>query len=903
MLGTIQLVNNQLEVVFKYNTDCFQTIRKFDGVNFDKSRKIWTVPIKHAASLLKSKYFSADKFRYDFSVDELKQKLQQLESAITLSRARATANPFSVSEEDIAILPFNVVFRADPQSNYISAECNQASRKAIKLLGNSAGLIKTKSKRKFLLSSSILNNILKSLRENACSFAVEKSLAEKLKSTSSIRSGVARGEYLKLKTDYDSARLAPCIDFDPKKNCFYGYDFLPQVKEVIIPSKKSVKKNSFEVNEVFEVLLTSQVMSLPVYLTCSAFDNLQQYSKQIITEINSDKSIVPDEAIILALVSDCWRIASENKGALQLSEESIAEFPIAEQNFSYKEFNVVVTQVNGYTILTPSKSKLILFYEYIKSLGLRFSNCPITKKFSYEITRASKTSDALKKQYYYQTLSDTDLNLSWDKTNTIAQKLYPHQRVAIKWMLENDSGMLGDDMGLGKTVSALIAYEQYRYEQKVDFLLVLSPNSLVRNWIRESNTWCNNLVLRSPPESKKEKTQFLEALSENRLNSIDGLVINFESMRTEQVWPTLQAVCQQRSVFLIVDESQRIKNPLSKTFVALRNFGLLAKKRFLLTGTPTPRDIADIWAQMFLIDGGKRLGTKFREWLKTVAELGTKWSEYAVKRFIPAAVDEVTACVQEVLLRRKKEDVLNLPEKVFLYRDVELTSDQQKRFDLIKEELRVQVGKLKSGEEKTKTIESVLEEYLRAVQICSNPRLIDPTWEGTPAKFSELDDIVDDVCRERGEKIVIWSNYLLNINELTARYADLNAVAFSGEVSTADREKNIRAFQSTDPNSPKVLVAIPAAGGVGITLTAAQTAVYIDRTWNAEHWLQSIDRIHRIGQVGTVRILVLNGSKVDELIGYNLHRKKLQMDKLLSGNMDLVEQMYPTVEQLLEAIS
>jgi SNF2 family DNA or RNA helicase len=470
-------------------------------------------------------------------------------------------------------------------------------------------------------------------------------------------------------------------------------------------------------------------------------------------------------------------------------------------------------------------------------------------------------------------------------------------------MLENDSGMLGDDMGLGKTVSALIAYEQYRYEQKVDFLLVLSPNSLVRNWIRESNTWCNNLVLRSPPESKKEKTQFLEALSENRLNSIDGLVINFESMRTEQVWPTLQAVCQQRSVFLIVDESQRIKNPLSKTFVALRNFGLLAKKRFLLTGTPTPRDIADIWAQMFLIDGGKRLGTKFREWLKTVAELGTKWSEYAVKRFIPAAVDEVTACVQEVLLRRKKEDVLNLPEKVFLYRDVELTSDQQKRFDLIKEELRVQVGKLKSGEEKTKTIESVLEEYLRAVQICSNPRLIDPTWEGTPAKFSELDDIVDDVCRERGEKIVIWSNYLLNINELTARYADLNAVAFSGEVSTADREKNIRAFQSTDPNSPKVLVAIPAAGGVGITLTAAQTAVYIDRTWNAEHWLQSIDRIHRIGQVGTVRILVLNGSKVDELIGYNLHRKKLQMDKLLSGNMDLVEQMYPTVEQLLEAIS
>jgi SNF2 family DNA or RNA helicase len=99
----------------------------------------------------------------------------------------------------------------------------------------------------------------------------------------------------------------------------------------------------------------------------------------------------------------------------------------------------------------------------------------------------------------------------------------------------------------------------------------------------------------------------------------------------------------------------------------------------------------------------------------------------------------------------------------------------------------------------------------------------------------------------------------------------------------------------------RILVAVPAAGGVGITLTAANTCVYVDRTWNAEHWLQSIDRVHRIGQTGTVTIIVLNGSKVDELIGYNLHRKKKQMDQLLEGDA-AYEQFLPSVHELLDAL-
>jgi SNF2 family DNA or RNA helicase len=155
---------------------------------------------------------------------------------------------------------------------------------------------------------------------------------------------------------------------------------------------------------------------------------------------------------------------------------------------------------------------------------------------------------------------------------------------------------------------------------------------------------------------------------------------------------------------------------------------------------------------------------------------------------------------------------------------------------------------------------------------------------------------------EQGQKIVVWSNYLVNIRELCERYKVYGAAPFSGEVSADERERTVRAFQEGD--ELKVLVAVPAAGGVGITLTAAQTAVYIDKTWNAEHWMQSVDRIHRIGQRGTVNIISLLGSKVDEIIHWNLRRKEQGQAKVLGDYQTPSEQSHLglTREELLAAL-
>jgi SNF2 family DNA or RNA helicase len=254
------------------------------------------------------------------------------------------------------------------------------------------------------------------------------------------------------------------------------------------------------------------------------------------------------------------------------------------------------------------------------------------------------------------------------------------------------------------------------------------------------------------------------------------------------------------------------------------------------------------------------------------------------------------------MLRRRKERVVNLPPKTFSLREVELTGTQLERYNEIREGLMLRMRTL-SGEQFVREITNILEEYLRAVQVASNPRLVDPEWKGDPAKFLELDELVREIVAEQGQKIVIWTNYLGNIKELCERYSDYGAAPFSGEVPAAQRENTVRAFQEEE--SPSILVAVPAAGGVGITLTAAQTAIYLEKTWNAEHWMQSVDRIHRIGQTGTVNVISMVGCKVDEIIHWNLRRKEKQQAETLGdyASEDNFSAIGITKEELLEALA
>jgi SNF2 family DNA or RNA helicase len=348
-----------------------------------------------------------------------------------------------------------------------------------------------------------------------------------------------------------------------------------------------------------------------------------------------------------------------------------------------------------------------------------------------------------------------------------------------------------------------------------------------------------------------------------------------------------------------MDESQRVKNPLSKTFKMLSMLAQQAKRRVLLSGTPTPKDITDIWSQVYLLDLGERFGSDYHKWLTSIAELGNEHSAYAVRRFYPKQVEFTRRRVQEILLRRKKERVITLPEKSFIERSLELSGSQLERYEEIRRDLRVRLMSAK-GRVFTREVSSILEQYLRAVQIASNPRLVDPSWTGTPAKFTELDFLLEELVGENEQKVVIWTNYVANTVELAQRYTSYGAEVLAGSVRQADRQAIVTAFQSSS-GGPRVIIALPAVAGVGLTLTRAQYAIYLDKTWNAEHWLQSIDRIHRIGQTGSVSIISLHASKVDWLISANLKRKGEAQSALMDGEINL--EGFPSREELLAAVN
>jgi SWI/SNF-related matrix-associated actin-dependent regulator 1 of chromatin subfamily A len=507
----------------------------------------------------------------------------------------------------------------------------------------------------------------------------------------------------------------------------------------------------------------------------------------------------------------------------------------------------------------------------------------------------------LERSVYYGTMDDIDPDQMQGLSVDSAKRLFPHQRVAVQWLQEMPYAFLGDDMGLGKTLSVLSYYSALRSTKEFKLLLVVCPNSLGRNWAREAKMWFPELRVSVLAGDKGEKAWMLRMLTQGAVET-DLLIVNYEGVRLEYVTPELEKLVTSRRTLLCLDESQRVKNPSAKTFKAISQLAPCCDRRVLLSGTPTPKDVSDLWAQMRILDGGERFGRSFYKWLSRVAELGTEYSQYAVKKFHDAEVAESIHRAHEVMLRRRKERVVNLPPKTFSIREIELTGSQAERYNEIREGLMLRMRSL-SGEQFVREITNILEEYLRAVQVSSNPRLIDPEWKGEPAKFLELDEIVREIVHEQGQKIVVWTNYLGNVAELCERYREYGAAPFSGEVSAQDRERTVRAFQESD--KPKILVAVPAAGGVGITLTAAQTAVYVDKTWNAEHWMQSVDRIHRIGQRGTVNVISLLGCKVDEIIHWNLRRKEQGQARVLGDYETPGDNLKLGIsrEELLDALS
>ncbi len=428
----------------------------------------------------------------------------------------------------------------------------------------------------------------------------------------------------------------------------------------------------------------------------------------------------------------------------------------------------------------------------------------------------------------------------------------PHQTVGTKFLRDNKAAALFDEQGLGKSKQVIDALNSQIADGTVDAALIICPNGLKSNWAQEVEKF-----------STVSYALFGSGRSERRVafRSLKAgiYIINYEAVAAEL--PSLKALLRFKRIALVLDESHRIKTPEAKTTRGVLALRGLAARRYLLSGTPVANKPEDLWAQMLFLDDGQSLGESFEQFQQTY---GSSASGYR-------NLNQLRGRVATKSLRRLKATSIDLPHKRFRRVLVPLTGRQAQMYETMKTELTLWVRKM-DGRQVAESADAILARLVRLAQLATNPAMLDTCFTESPAKFLELDRELDGYMVDPKQKVLVWTSFVENIETLRARYAQWKPVCIHGAVNIDQRDAAVHAFK-TDPET-RMLIANPAAAREGLTLTEANLAIYVDRTFNLVDYLQSQDRIHRISQTRDCEIvLILAKNTVDEFIDFTLEQK------------------------------
>jgi SNF2 family DNA or RNA helicase len=436
--------------------------------------------------------------------------------------------------------------------------------------------------------------------------------------------------------------------------------------------------------------------------------------------------------------------------------------------------------------------------------------------------------------------------------------LMEHQKEGVAFLTGGRRGLLAFEQGLGKTLVAIDSFRQLRERNEADRMLVICPNSLKRNWVAEIAKFAPSLIVAIAEGTPKTRRAVFAG------STASVIVTSYETARTEVT--AILAFASARRTVLVLDESHAAKNWRSLTSASMRHFAPRCDYRWLLSGTPVTNTPADLYTQIEIIAPGERSLGSLETFLARVEEdPSAKFAKPVLDRLV---------------LRRTKDDCLDLPEKTFSDVVVELPSWQRKLYDDMRDEMVCAIRDM-SGAQYSAFASTALAQLTRLSQLASNPALLFPENNQTPAKFDVIDGVVADIMSVPGRKVIIWSTYIKNIEALRVRLATYGAVAIYGGVEATERQEVANRFQN-DPET-RVLIANPAAAGTGFTLTAASYTIYESMSWRYDHYAQSQDRNHRIGQTQPVTyIRLLGADTIDEAVARALERKSGMARNLLS---------------------
>ena len=450
--------------------------------------------------------------------------------------------------------------------------------------------------------------------------------------------------------------------------------------------------------------------------------------------------------------------------------------------------------------------------------------------------------------------------------------LRPYQIAGYQWLnYLNDvgwGGILADDMGLGKTVQALTMLEYYKTTNGTLKSIVICPTTLIYNWQNEVRKFTPSLTFHVHHGNTRSRN--IEELSKHNI-----IITTYGTLRSD-----INLFLQILFDYVVLDESQAIKNPASKVTKAASL--LVAKNRLCMSGTPLQNNTFDIFAQMNFLNPGL-LGTMdfFRNEFATPID---KFGE-------PEQKEHLRKLLYPFILRRTKEQVAkDLPEKTETILFCEMESEQRIIYDAYKNSYREKI--LGTIDEKgiDKSQLTILQGLMKLRQICDSPAILNEE-DRYPNHSIKLDELTREITENIGEhKALVFSQFLGMLGLIKEKLIEQNIPFeyFDGGTSATDREKAIQNFQNNE--ECRVFLISLKAGGVGLNLTAADYVYIVDPWWNPAVEQQAIDRTHRIGQTKNIfayRMICVD--TIEDKILQLQERKKILAKELISDETSFVK--------------
>lgn len=452
---------------------------------------------------------------------------------------------------------------------------------------------------------------------------------------------------------------------------------------------------------------------------------------------------------------------------------------------------------------------------------------------------------------------------------------FPYQAEAFAELKDLPYSAIFHEQGLGKTKIAIDLALYWLEKKDIDTVIVITKKQLINNWVNELKT--HTFI----------KPRILDTRKGNNytvLNSAAKIIItNFETIVSE--FERLKLFLKSRAVATIIDESAKLKNPetkLTQTFFELSD---LFKIKTIMSGTPVANRPYDMWAQIYFLDKGKSLGKSFDEF-KKLTDLSNKLSvDSCAREQFENTVGGIFEKISSFSVRETKSSSgIQLPEKRYETIIAKFENRQYILYKRIMEEMSVEIVK---GEKVILDDDTeALKRLLRLNQVASNPRLIDESYTNVSGKEIVLDELLAEILG-RGEKCIVWSSYIDNINQFSRKYEMYNARRVHGSMSIEERNKSVDLFKNDE--TCKLLFATPQAAKEGLTLTVANNAIFYDRTFNLDDYLQAQDRIHRISQTKECSIYnIIMENSIDQWIEALLNAKQYAAF-LAQGDISIAE--------------